>query len=91
MDKYDGYVKGTKRKLLVYRDLTVEAAIRFLGEHRNGVIYLGDTEYKKEELINVKNIGSDTGVEQDNSVTSGEEIPEDSNRELSEAFGYNTK
>ncbi len=80
---YTAYIKGTKRKIIVEEDLTASAAIRFLNANRrNGIIMFDDVLITKEELINVKDIGSDDQPREDSDASSGGSIFKDTNREL---------
>lgn len=82
--KYNAYVQQRVRKVIAYRDIDLEDAIQFLIENKYGVIDdQNGTSCTLEELKNVKNIGPEFGAGPDYTITSGEQVPEDSYRELS--------
>ena len=86
--KYNAYIKQKVRKVIAHRELDVRAAIRFLVEN-NFAIIEDETglQLTQEELEYVKNVRPESGAGSDNTITSGDEIPEDSGGEL---FGAST-
>jgi len=87
MRRYKGYIKPSRRKILVVEDLTLDAAIKLFTSMRDVIIVDYDNkEYTKEELKNVKNIRSLPGTGADSQFASGEPVSKDTDREL---FSFN--
>ena len=85
---YNAYVKQKVRKVIAYRELDVSSAIRFLKENKFGIIQ-DETglQLTQEELEYAKNVRPESGAGSDYTITSGDPIPESSDREL---FGSTT-
>lgn len=91
MPKYTAYIRQKVRKVIAYRELDVETAIKFLKENKFGVIFQDDTELTLEELEYVKSLGSETRTEPDNTLASGGKVFKDTDRELSWSDKHNSK
>ena len=93
MDKYKAFIRLNVRKVIAEKDIDKQRAIDFLTENPDtGVIedYNGK-EYKLEELLNVKNIGSENRDELDRVYASGRTVSEDTYRELFAAIEHRTE
>lgn len=91
MDKYKACVRANKRTITCEVDITLDRAIDFLDETKDGIIFCDNKELTKEELEYAKSIRSLPGIGEDNVTTSGESLHEDSYRELFEAARYNAE
>jgi len=91
MVKYKGYVRPSKRLLLVIEDLSLKNALEFLEDYPiEGVILdYSENELTKEELENVKSIRSLPGIGDNSFFTGGKSVSEDTDRELPGAIEYN--
>lgn len=86
------YIQANVRRILCEEDITLERAMDFLDENRDGIIILHGQEITtKEELEYVKSIRSLTGDREDSSISSGGEIYEDPSRELPRPFGNHSE
>lgn len=79
----NGYIQQRVRKVIAWRDLTVDAAIDFLKNNKYAIVEDDDgNTLTLEDLEYAKNIESRPGTESDNTASSGGQVSEDSYREL---------
>jgi hypothetical protein len=88
---YSAYVQPSKRKILCEDEITLDRALDFLKEFKDGVIYEGDVEKTKEELKHAKSLRSLPGIGEDSFTSGRRKVHEDTDRELFDFTGDNTE
>jgi hypothetical protein len=92
VDKYNAFVQPNKRRVICEKDITLDRAIDFLNETKNGVILdANDRYYTKEELEYAKSLRSLPGIGKDSFVGSVKTVHEDTDRKLPDFTRYYTE
>lgn len=92
VNMYRAFVQPKVRKVICESGITLDRAIHFLKETEHGIIEDFDgRQYTIEELKNVKNIRSLPGIGASSFPAGGEEVHEDSDRELFESVRDNAE